>query len=301
MSKIPNCNIAVLEYLFKMTTKLILTDKKDYYNREYLCVNGIKFFKSQFVSLGSHKMIVNLYLACKNGLENKSFKNVYTMRHSRKITVSQEMTFESDEHGVNVLKIRDSSYSYNDSHVSCDAEATGENKENIEKLFRYILNCLENDYPWLMEGFEQIVCFNSKKLKHGYVNNKEFDDEILKEFESTYGEKINSDVWRNVDSKTRKDSKLHQIIINQKKEELYPIYVVPKYLIYGMKIELDLDKNEHIKFNEDYAFRIFVNSIMKPIEYWKTIDKTEAYDQIYKFENFITGNVVRNRLKLDTK
>lgn len=261
-------------------------NQSEYYG-EYLMVEGIRICKQQFASLFSHELITKLYFSCKDGIDEKPFGTVNTMYH-KKITISQYISLEYDNNiNKNIFEINDVSLMVLDTNMLFSIEYNDKTSHNIKRIFQYIINCLEYHYPWLKYGFVGIVCFTKDRPT--------FNEKIISEFEKIHGTKFIDDSSKELSSVIRQDTRVHQIIEKLNKEDKYPVYLIPKYLIGCAEMKISNNQNEYIHFDKNTAFETFVSSIIKPWEGALKLSKNEAYDTIYNFHNFISGFVVRKK------
>jgi hypothetical protein len=228
-------------------------------------------------------MIVELYCSCKNGLDGRAFNNTATMFH-RKLTVSQDIEYKN-----NILRINDRSYSSNDSSMFCNIE----NVADITQILEYILNSLIAIFPWLNDGFEEIICFKN--------NQNLIDDKTIKEFELAHKTQFVGDCYKGINSIIRKDKRIHEIIVSQQnKTNNYNIFIFPKCLANFLTIKQGLAcGNEYLYFNQNDAIANFVYTMfdkyVKPAPYDNNA-KVAEYDKLSCYVNFVTGAVVREKI-----
>ena len=265
----------------------------------YMSVNGCNFYKNQFASLNLHSMIVELYYSCKNGLEGKTFNNTATVFH-RKLTISQEIEYKN-----NILRISDSGWTSNDGHMFCNVE----NMDDIIKILQYILNCLIIRFPWINDGFEEIICFKNDQIL--------IDNKIIKEFELTHKTQFVDDCHKGIHSIVRKDKRIHEIIINQQNEKSnnffsfpkyltnfqktnnYNIFIFPKCLTNFLTIKQETTYgDEYIHFNQNDAIANYIYTMFdpytRPVKY-DNDEKAAEYDKLHCYVKFVTGSVVREK------
>lgn len=220
-----------------------------YYEEQgvYLELNKgqVLIYKNMFQSLNSYSMIIELYQACIDGLELKQFKthNV-NLAWCKKFTSYQTMCFDNNKKYI----INDCNYTHG---IGSTFLIVNINEENQSKFF-YILNwikkCLEEFYPELKDGFINILCMSDISKNNSNKNNpKIVDNNFKKKFKRLYGENYLDDIHKNMNSTTRQDPRIFNLIKDLNlTEPKITIHQVPKFSIPYCEIKINDFGDEYI-------------------------------------------------------
>lgn len=226
-----------------------LNKTNEYYEERgvYLELNKgqVLIYKNMFKSLNSYNMIIELYQACIDGLELKPFKTYnVNLAWCKKFTSSQTMSLDNNKKFL----IDDINYTHCIGSTFLIVNINQENQSQFFFVLNWIKKCLEEFYPELKDGFINILCMSdiSKSNSNNKIH-KIFDDNFKKKFKQVHGENYPDDIYKNINSTTRQDPRVFNLIKDLcLTEPKIIIYEVPKFVIPYCEIKKNNLGNEYI-------------------------------------------------------
>lgn len=285
--------------------KINKTDK--YYGERgmYLELNKgqVLIYKNMFQSLNSYSLIVELYQACVNGLELKPFitSNV-NLAWCKKLTSFQTMRFDNDKKFI----IDDCNYTHIHGSTFLIVNINQENKSQFFYILNWIKKCLEEFYPELKAGFVPVLCMNKINENNSNISStpKIFDNDFKKKFKQLYGENYPDDIHRNMNSTTRQDTRVLNLIQDLKlMEPKITIYQVPKFAINYCEINKNHLGNEYIDIDlkslfHDEFYRLKNNNTCYS-ESEKINNYSKNFDKLINFDNLLCSLDSNDLLKYE--
>jgi len=268
--------------------KINKTDK--YYEEHgvYLELNNgqVLIYKKNFQSLYSYSMIIKLYQACIDGLEIKPFRSEpVSLVYIDKLTSSQSMEFDNNKK----FTINDMNYTHGQGYTSLMVNINPENLSQFFYILSWIKKCLEEFYPELKVGFVNILCINNIITSNSNKKNYEiFDTNFKKKFNEIYGENYTYDIHRNINSITRQDHRIFNLIKDLGfTEPKITIFQVPKFAIQYCQIKKDSFDNEYIDIDVKSLFYDKFYKLKNDNKYYlKSEIMNNYYENFSKLVNF---------------
>lgn len=245
----------------KIVIKELIDSSNDYYKMKgyYLDIyNGrgrIKIYKNMFKTLSSD-CIFKLYNACEDGLELKPFEKTY-LKWSNKL--SNYSTIKFDNEILNIINSDDGSSSCISINISNTCE------QSLFQILEWIKKSLNELYPELNEGFLFIMCGYMMDNKSNKMNPLKMNKNFIKKFEQVYKKEYIQDEYLGINSKSRQDTCVHDLLKNLNIDELEDmnlteskivLYKIPKFILAFSKIKFSSHNQygENININTDLLF-----------------------------------------------
>lgn len=291
-------NELIVEEKINKTTK--------YYEERgvYLELNKgqVLIYKNMFQSLYSYDLIIELYQACIDGLELKQFKTYNVcLAWCKKFTSSQTMRLDNNKKFI----IDDCNYTHGHGSTFLIVNINQENQSKLFYILNWIKKCLEEFYPELKDGFINILCMSDiSKNNSNKKIPKIFDNNFKKKFKQLYGENYLDDIHRNMNSTTRQDPRVFNLIKDLCLMELKnTIYQVPKFSIPYCEIKINDFGDEYIDIDlkslfYDKFYRL-KNDNIYCTESEKINNYSENFNKLKNFNNLLCNLNSANLLKYE--
>jgi hypothetical protein len=180
--------------------------------------------------------------------------------------------------------INDNNYTHGQGSTFLIVNINHENQSQFFYILNWIKKCLEEFYPELKDGFINILCMSD--ISNSNLNNKIhkiFDDNFKKKFKQVHGENYPDDIHKNINSTTRQDPRVFNLIKDLGlTEPKIKIFEVPKFVIPYCEIKKDDWRGEYIDIDVKSLFYHEFYRLKNVNTYYSVSERINNYAENFK-------------------